>query len=356
VKRIKRNPEKFEVIDLFTAMGREHGYKLAVNEDADDFIKRIECSLKASIENPNILYGKRVESLFAHVAGALGNCKLIKQEDSGEAFSIDQDIQAPDYKVILKDGSQYFIEVKNCHFPNIKSPYPLNKAYIEKLEKYAELHSIPLMFAIYYSHQNKWFLLPKSSLTEQKTKYVTDFINAMAKNEMSLLGDRTIGTEPDLAIELIADPSKDASVDSRGQAKFIIGNVKLYCAGREISDDLEKTIAFYLIRFGNWNEQEAEGIYSGDVFKGVRFTYSPDFPPEEQKFSMIGELSSMISLSYSEQTTYERSVIALDTNLEPTVFSVEIPDGYKGNDLPLWQFIMQPNPDFKANNAINTDS
>jgi hypothetical protein len=349
VKRIKRNPEKFEVIDLFTAMGREHDYKLAVDEDADDFIKRIKSSLKASKENPNILYGKRVESLFAHVAGALGNCKLIKQEDSGEAFSVDQDIQAPDYKVILKNGSQYFIEVKNCHFPNIKSPYPLNKAYVEKLEKYTELHSIPLIFAIYYSHQNKWFLLPKSSFIEQKTKYVTDFINAMAKNEMSLLGDRTIGTEPDLAIELIADPFKYASVDSNGQAKFIIGDVKLYCAGREISDDLEKSIAFYLIRFGNWNEHEAEGIFSGEMFKGVRFTYSPGFPPEEQRFSMIGELSSMISLAYSEQTTYEKSVIALDTNLEPTVFSVEIPDGYKGNDLPLWQFIMQPNPDFKAN-------
>lgn len=258
VKRIKRNPEKFEVIDLFTAMGREYGYKLAVDEDADDFIKRIGSSLKASKENPNILYGKRVESLFAHVAGALGNCKLIKQEDSGEAFSIDQNIQAPDYKVILKDGSQYFVEVKNCHFPNIKSPYPLNKTYISKLENYAELHSIPLLFAIYFSRQNKWFLLPKSSLIEYKTKYVTDFINAMAKNEMALLGDRTIGTEPDLAIELIADPSKDASVDSNGQAKLIIGGVKLYCAGREISDDLEKSIAFYLMRFGNWNEQEAE--------------------------------------------------------------------------------------------------
>ncbi|MDF1690545.1 MAG: hypothetical protein P1U35_13140 [Cycloclasticus sp.] len=356
MKRIKRNPEKFEVIDLFTAMGREHGYKLAVNEDADDFIKRISRSLKASQENPNILYGKRVESLFAHVAGALGNCKLIKQEDTGETFSTEQNIQAPDYKVILKDGSQYFIEVKNCHLPNIKSPYSFNKPYIEKLENYTELHSIPLLFAIYFSRHNKWFLLPKSSLIEQKNKYVTDFLNAMAKNEMSLLGDRTIGTEPDLAIELIADTSKDASIHQNGLAQFTIGDVKLYCAGHEISDKLEKSIAFYLIRFGNWNEQEPEVIYRYENLIGVRFTYSPDFPREEQKFSMIGELSSMVSSSYSEQTTYERSVVALDTNLDPTVFSVEIPDGYKGNNLPLWQFTMQPNPDFKANNAINTDS
>lgn len=348
MKRIRRNPEKFEVIDLFTALGREHGYKLRVEEDTSDFIDRIGSALKASQDNPNLLHGKRVESLFAYVAGALGSCRLIKQEDSGEAFTTEQNIQAPDYKVILKDGSQYFIEVKNCHFPNIESPYPFRKDYLKKLESYAELHGTPLLLAVYFSRQNKWFLLRKESLIEQKNRYVIDFINAMAKNEMSLLGDRTIGTEPNLSIELLADRSKEAKVNESGEAKFIIGGVKIYSNSREVTDFLEKSIAFYLIRFGTWNEHDAEGIFDEDEFLGVRFTYSPDFPPEEQKFSMIGELSSMVSASYGEQTVYERSVIALDTNMEPSVFAVEIPDQYKGNELPLWQLIIQPNPDFKG--------
>jgi hypothetical protein len=348
LKRIRRNPEKFEVIDLFTALGREHGYKLRVEEDASDFIERIGSALKASQDNPNLLHGKRVESLFAHVAGALGNCRLIKQEDSGEAFATEQDIQAPDYKVILKDGSQYFIEVKNCHFPNIKSPYPFRKDYLKKLEKYAELHGTPLLFAVYFSQHNKWFLLRKESFIEQNKRYVIDFINAMAKNEMSLLGDRTIGTEPDLSIELLADRSKEAKINDSGEANFIIGDVKIYSNSREVTDHIEKSIAFYLMRFGTWNENDAEAIFDEDEFLGVRFTYSPDFPPEEQRFSMIGELSSMVSASYGEKTVYERSVIALDTNMEPSVFAVEIPDKYKGNDLPLWQLIMQPNPEFKG--------
>jgi hypothetical protein len=348
LKRIKRNPEKFEVIDLFTALGREHGYKLSVEEDANDFIERIGRSLKASKANPNLLHGKRVESLFAHVAGALGNCRLIKQEDSGEAFATEQDIQAPDYKVILSDGSQYFIEVKNCHFPNIKSPYPFKKDYLKKVENYAELHNTTLLFAVYFSRQNKWFLLRKESLIEQKNRYVTDFISAMAQNEMSLLGDRTIGTEPDLSIELLADRSKEVKVNENGEANFIIGSVKIYSSDREVTDDLEKSIAFYLMRFGSWTENDAEGLFDDGKFLGARFTYSPDFPPEEQVFSIIGELSSMVSVSYGEQTIYEKSVVALDTNLEPSVFAVKIPDGYKGKDLPLWQFIMQPNPEFKG--------
>ena len=348
MKRIKRNPEKFEVIDLFTAFGRKHGYKLSVEEDANDFIDRIGKSLKASQDNPNLLHGKRVESLFAYVAGALGKCRLIKQEDSGETFTTEQEIQAPDYKIILNDGSQYFIEVKNCHFPNIKSPYPFSKNYIEKLERYAKLHNIPLLFAIYFSRQNKWFLLRKEYLIEQKNRYVTDFINAIAKNEMSLLGDRTIATEPELSIELIADQSGEAIINEAGEAKFIIGDVKIYCSGREVADDLEKSIAFYLMRFGDWKESDIEGIFIENRFVGVRFTYAPDFPPEEQLFSMVGALSSMVSSSYGEQTVYEKSVIALDTNLEPSVFTVKIPEGYKGKDLPLWQFIMQPNPQFKG--------
>jgi hypothetical protein len=348
LKRVKRNPEKFEVIDLFTAMGREHGYKLSVEEDENDFIERISKSLKSSKDNPNLIHGKRIESLFAHVVGALGNCRLIKQEDSGEVFSTEKNIQAPDYKVVLNDGSQYFIEVKNCHLPNIKSPYPFQKTYLEKLENYADLNATPLLLAVYFSRHNKWFLLPKSSLTEQKNKYVIDFLSGMAKNEMSLLGDRTIATEPNLAIEFMADLSKSATVSEQGEAQFIIGGIKIYSADREVTDDLEKNIAFYLMRFGNWNENKAEALYDNGTFVGVRFSFSPDFPPEEQSFSMVGELSSMISYSYSEQTVYEKSVIALDTNLEPGVFKVEIPNGYKGKDLPLWQFIMQANPKFTS--------
>jgi len=348
LKRIKRNPEKFEVVDLFTALGREHGYKLSVEGDANDFIERVRNSLKASQENLNLLYGKRIESLFAHVAGALGRCRLIKQEDKGETFTTEQDIQAPDYRIILDDGRQYFVEVKNCNFPNIKSLYPLKKEYLRKLENYAALHDTPLLLAIYFSTWNKWFLLSKPSLIEQKNRYAINFLNAMAKNEMSLLGDRTICTEPDLAIELLADPAKDATINENGEAKFIIGGVRLYSSDREVVDDMEKSIAFYLMRFGTWRESEAEALYDKGCFVGVRFSYSPDHPPEEQVFSMIGELSSMISSSYGESTVYEKSIIALDTNLDPSVFKVEIPEKYKGKDLPLWQLIVQPNPEFKA--------
>lgn len=348
MKRIKRDPEKFEVIDLFTAIGREQGYKLSVPGDVEKFIGRISRSLQTSQDNPILIHGKRVESLFAHVAGALGHCVFIKHEDSGETFSTNQNIIAPDYKVVLKTGEQFFIEVKNCHSSSFKSLYSFDKDYLGKLDNYAKLQVIPLKFAIYFSRFNKWFLLSKESLIEQKKRYVIDFVTAMARNEMSLLGDRTIATEPNLSIELLADEKQTMSINEQGEASFIISDVKMYCAGMKISNSLEKSIAFYLIRFGSWNEQECEAIMHGDKFAGARFTYSPDHRLENQRFSMIGELSSMISSAYREQTVYERSVVAIDTKLDPEVFSVEIPNNYIGERLPLWQFTMRPNPDFNG--------
>lgn len=348
VKRMKRNPEKFEVIDLYTTLGRENGYKLSVDEDLDNFISRVKDSLKASFDNKNLLHGKRVEALFAHVAGALGQCQLIKQEDSGNLFSDGNDIQAPDYVLVLKDGQRIFVEVKNCHFSNPKSPYPFRKDYVERLEKYAELNGAPLKFAIYFSFFNKWLLVSKESLIEQHRRYVATFLHSTAMNEMAILGDRMIGVKPPLSVVLVADRDKPAFVDENAQAQFIISDVKLYCDGVEILDKTEKDIAFYLVRFGNFLESECKAFYDGEELRGVKFDYAPESPSEEQIFSMIGDLSSMVSSSYSDHTVNDRKLVALDTKADPEIFSVYIPDSYHGEHLPLWQFIMQPNPDFKV--------
>lgn len=32
---------------------------------------------------------------------------------------------------------------------------------------------------------------------------------------------------------------------------------------------------------------------------------------------------------------------------DPAFFELKIPHGYKGADLPLWQFAIQPNPEFR---------
>lgn len=347
LKRLKRDPERFDVIELYTALSRDRNYKLGNFEHTADFLQRVGASLKASLESDSLLHGKRVESLFAYVSGALGRCAMVKREDGGDIFSAHPEIQPPDYCVILKDGSRFFIEVKNCNHRNFKSPFSLKKDYVERLEKYAKLNGAPLKIAIYFSAFKRWVLLPIEHFDEQRARYAVTFVTAVARSEMAILGDRTIGTKPPLKVEFIADSKKEAFINKKGQAQFTIADIKFYCASAEIIDQAEKNIAFYLVRYGDWIESDCYSIEEDGKLLGVAFEYNPEEPEEEQGFSFIGTLSSMISTAYSELTVYERKVAALDVKQNPSVFSVEVPEGYKGERLPLWQFELMANPAFK---------
>ncbi|MFK4135924.1 hypothetical protein ACI2KR_27120 [Pseudomonas luteola] len=347
MKRQKRNPEKFEVIDLYAALARDNNYQLAVDEDVESFIGKIRDSLKASFNNDSLLHGRRVESLFPYVAGALGRCCMIKQEDSGNQFSDGLEIQSPDYVVILKDGQRFFVEVKNCSRSDPKYLYPLKKDYVERLENYAKLHGAILKFAIYFSKFNKWVLISKEYLTEQKNRYVTSFLYAMAINEMAVLGDRMIGSKP-FTMVLVADQNKPAFIDDNSQAQFIISDIKFYCDGLEIVDSEEKRIAFYLIRFGSFTESKAVALYDGDQLFGVKIDYNHERPAENQSFNIIGELSSMVSRSHSEHIIKDGKLIYLDTQVDPEIFSVVIPVNYKSDRFPIYQMTLQPNPEFKV--------
>ncbi|MEG5665771.1 hypothetical protein [Enterobacter roggenkampii] len=207
------------------------------------------------------------------------------------------------------------------------------------------MHGIPIYYAIYFRLLNRWVLVNKQSLIERDKKYETSIISAMAKNEMAILGDLSIGTKPALSIELISDSNQEVTRKDN-EIKFIIGGVKLYCDGKEITNELDKKIAYYLIRFGDWNCGEPNIISGDDKFRSIRYEFSPE-EDEEQGFNMIGTLSSMITTEFNEKTIYEKSVIALDTNLDPSLFSVKIPPDYYGEDLPLWIFSLKPNHEFK---------
>ena len=78
MKRKKRNPERFDPIELFTAIGRDLGYTLDT-EGRRDFLGTWGLSEGIDLD-PSMLHGKRAEAMFAHVAGAMGRCRLIKRK------------------------------------------------------------------------------------------------------------------------------------------------------------------------------------------------------------------------------------------------------------------------------------
>ena len=127
MKRLSRAPEKFDALELYSAVSRQQGYKIGVGDDLEDFHKRIGTALKATLQNTNVLHGKRVEAMFAHVLGAIGGCKYIKQEDGGAVFASTDDFEIPDYRVVTKEGQLLLIEVKNFHMKDLRSRFYLKR-------------------------------------------------------------------------------------------------------------------------------------------------------------------------------------------------------------------------------------
>lgn len=344
MQRLPRNPLRFDPVELYSSVSRDLDYKIEADADHNDFLAKIGESLRASVKNPNILHGKRVEALFAHVAGALGRCKFIKQEDSGAMFSNGKNLQAPDYLLILNDGRRLMVEVKNFYNSDPHDKFYLKKDYVERLENYAELHNADLRFAIYFTRMNRWVLLSKNVLMPKGTKFFTTFLHAFPRSEMIELGDRMIGTKPNIIIELVASKDVRAFITEDSEASLTVGDVRMYCAGNEILSVQEKNIAFYLIRFGRWTTDQPKGITHDEELYSVQFElYPEDGWDDTNTYAIVGELSSMVSTAYNELTTYENRVIALDVKVDPEIFKVDIPEGYKGENLPLWQFSIMPN-------------
>ncbi|MDR5798058.1 hypothetical protein QCE49_32170 [Caballeronia sp. LZ008] len=347
MKRIARDPGKFEPLNLFTAIGREAGYRLGSEAHYHHFINAVEKSLKASQANLNMLHGKRIEALFAHVAGALGRCLMVKAEDAGDIFVADGEVKIPDYRLVLRDRSQLLVEVKNCHGDGIERPFSLKRDYVDQLDRYADMNGASLKFAVFFSSWRSWCLLSRQSSQEEDDDLIITFPNAMARNEMSSIGDVVIATLPELKIELLADPAEAHAVDKRGRARFIIRSAKLFCAGKEIVDSAEQEIAFRLMRSGKWPDT-SEAIVEDGKLLGVIITARPETTHEGQHFEIIGHLSSLVTSAYAEMTVKDRRPIALDVAADPAAFALCIPEDYQSEALPLWRLVQQPNPDFQV--------
>ena len=328
-------------------MAAKHGYDLNDPVAHGDFIERVKSSIQKSQQSKTAVFGKRTESLFAYVVGALGKVRLLKQEDAGDVYIDGEEVLAPDYRLTMSDGTQFFVEVKNCHIKNFKKRFVVNKRYLEKLKGYSDINGLDLKFAVYFSSVNYWTLLSINSFQENESGYSIDFGTAKAKSEMLKLGDCMIGTAPNLELHLLANSEEAKEIDAEGNALFVTREVKIFCANQEVTDELEKNIAFYLMRFGTWRESETEPLIHKGKLLGVRFVFSPE-EQEEPNFALIGCLSTMVSNGFSELTVKDGVVVALNLGINPDVFKALIPADYKGINLPLWIFHVQSNPDFKG--------
>lgn len=346
INRYARNPEKFDVIDLFDAIGRDKKLILGDEQDEAKFVDIVSNALSNRKSN-TMIYGRRVEAMFAYMVASLGRCLLIKKEDSGDVFVDDITINIPDYRIVLEGGKQILVEVKNYRPKSNFSGYSLRTEYLCGLSKYADLMQTDFKVAVYWSKWNLWTLLSANDFENKGGNSTISFSCALKRNQMFALGDVSIGTTPPLSIRLHADKNQPHSISENNLADFTIGKTELLCNNRLITDANEQRIAFALIQFGEWEESTAVVTVS-DVKKDIdyiEFSYTPVQDDKLQGFSIVGTSSTIISRQYGCFTAPNGDVERLSPDIEPGLLGFIIPQDYKGIALPLWRFRVEPNSD-----------
>jgi len=282
----------------------------------------------------------------------LGGVQLIKEEDVGDFFFDDNggSVRVPDFRLIRRDGQVLLVEVKTVNPAQVVRPHRLRAADIDALRRYADLTGARLLLAHYWSAWNLWTLADAAVFERHDEKLIVDMETAMKASELGLLGDASIATVPPLTLSLLADPSVAQTAtpgEPGGQMEigFTIGAIELSAGGDVLTDDVERTIAWFLIQFGRWKLTEDVVINDGRLER-IDLVFAPEEPVAGQGFEVVGQLSSMYSAMYMLATQTEAGeVLGLRHDVTPGMLTNLIPADYfdrPGRILRLWKFTQQP--------------
>lgn len=342
MKRIPRDPIRFDLFNAYDAYGRKEALSLTDANAQESFVGQVRASITDGLQNPAFLHGQRTEAMFEALVASLGQFRLLKREDTANAYASEECIEIPDFRIVLPDFSQWLIEVKNFYQGSKPfSNFALKTKYLKGLRRYAKLMGCPLKVAIYWARWNLWSLVSPEVFTVEGDRVAISLGNALQASEMVSLGDISIATQFPLRLRLIADKTKPREITEDGMAQFTTAEVKLFCKDGEITDPVERRIATMLMFFGEWRFDDPKAIRVNGELEGIECQWTPR-EDHDQGFEIVGSLSNMFSTFYAWNTLDEGRVVKLQTEAVPGYLGNLIPKGYKGQALPLWRFRIQP--------------
>lgn len=336
MKKYKRQPEKFEVFDLFSSLGPEWNLQFNDENSIRKFCEGMASSLRR-YTTPIMLYGRHVESMFGYVAASLGECAVVKREDDGDVFLEIGDAKIPDYRLITKEKGTYLVEVKNFHGND--NLFMVNQEYFIQLQRYASVNGIELKIAVYWSKWNLWTLLSPTAFEHKDKKVLISMAEAIKQNEMScILGDVWIGTLPRLSLKIYLEYLSQGDLPECEEMVYRITNVEVYCGNQVILDEEERGMAITLMMCGKWVEEPPITYTSKGRINAIEFIVTPDEYDKSQDFAIIGSMSSIVANHYKMQTAPQGTIekIVLKDNISSLGFTIS--KDYVGKQLPLWRF------------------
>ena len=335
------HPKPGQSIDLFRLLSQEDDYQLSDAESTSKFIAKLEEEFEKAKSSPIRLHGFRIQAMFEYVAASLGNCTIIKTEDSGSLHTKNQDIRVPDFRILLNDGKDFLVEVKNFYQRTPFQKFYVKKRYLDELSHYASLFKVEIRLAVYWSKWNLWTLISFDNIQCEGDKCYLTLEEALKHNEMALLGDSIIATIPPLKFRVLTDPTHPRAVSENGEVIFQIGGVELYCKSNLLTVPREQSIALFLMLYGEWPSGDIEANIENSELISIDFVCEPLELIPDQDFQMIGNMSSMISNRFNSLTAPEGTIEKLSPITDISNLGIDIPADYKGEHLPIWRVIMQ---------------
>lgn len=343
----------FDLLQLYARFGARQKLELGDPLARAAFGVHVGEALERALNLPALLQGQRVEAMFEALTIALGGCKLIKAEDGGKIWP-DQGYRVPDFRLVLNDGRQWLVEVKNVYRPEPSDQRRklMTAAYRREMEAYAAATGAELKLAVYWARWSIWTLVSPSRLVGADDDLVLDMMSAMTVSELSALGDETVGTRAPLRLRLITDPKRTSSIDADGKIHggFVRGH--FFSEDRELVDADDKAMASIFMSYGQWSVNGPHPIFNGDRLEAVDFIATPE-EASDQGFDMVGTLSRMFARYYAEHTLDHQTVVHLLAPPQPEIFAAFRREREAGKVLPLWRFRLQPN--FEAFGGGNSD-
>ncbi|MDJ0379084.1 hypothetical protein [Cryobacterium sp. PH31-L1] len=265
--------------------------------------------------------------------------------DTGEIYYDGEHLKPADYFLALRNGRRIVVDVKD---PGIDTaakttkPLKISDAERSRLQRFADLYGAELFIAAYVSVASMWLLLPIDSFTHQSTNSHTITLgDAVAANEMSILGDLSMGVMAPLRIDVWAELDQPRTIGKDGHAEFTPGKIILSSGAGPVVTTEDKNIIMFFIQYGHWNlRQDVETI--GDQLVRLSMLVEPLQDDVDQDFHIIGWLSQMYSRLFEGRTQNDLGVTALDIAVEPGALVSLIPHDFHSDDLPLWKFEVRP--------------
>lgn len=335
-----RRAKPFDLLGLLAAFARASGIALDDPVLIQTFTDDAARQLKGALDDPILLHGTRAERLFEAMVLTLGKFRLFKAEDNGSVHATTK-LRAPDFRVVLENGEQRLIEVKNAYREApLEQEIILKPAYYRSIQDYAEAVGAPLWLAIYWARWNIWTVVAPEPFCSPDGSVVIRLIDAVVVDQLAQLGDVLIATRPPLRIvrDISPQPHKGQTLDKLpfvSPARFFSGNVELF-------HPRDRKLAEILCLYGQWPAVGPEPILNRTDLIGAQFVFAPE-EPSGQDFDSVGPASRIFSKFYATETVEGDRIIQLLGQPQPDWFASLNDWPFAESRLPLWLLRSRPN-------------